>query len=97
MKCFPRGILIFSVSLIFGLNHSNFKNCHQECLKNQNTLITVTLKMVVVKRYIIRKLPESHMQKKYIINEDDNIIRVHSTSIKLLIFMSDILFSVYVR
>ena len=35
------------------------------------------------------------MQKKYITNEDNNITRVHSTSIILLIFMSDIFFSVY--
>ena len=32
------------------------------------------------------------MQKKYITNEDNNIIRVYSTSIILLIFMSDIFF-----
>ena len=39
----------------------------------------------------IGKLPELHIQKKYIANEDGNIIRVRSTSIILLIFMSDIL------
>ena len=35
-------------------------------------------------------------EKKYIKNEDGNIIQVSSTSIILLIFMSDIYFSVYV-
>ena len=40
----------------------------------------------------IGKRPEWHIQKKYITNEDNNIIRVRSTSIILLIFMSDIFF-----
>ena len=42
--------------------------------------------------YTISKLPEIHLQKIYITNKDDNIIRVCSTSIILLIFMSDIFY-----
>ena len=41
---------------------------------------------------IIGKHPVSQIQKKYITNEDNNIIRVRSTSIILLILMSDIFF-----
>ena len=43
----------------------------------------------------IGKLPECHIQKNYIMKEDD-IIQVCSTSIILLIFLSDIFSSVYV-
>ena len=38
--------------------------------------------------YTIGKLPEWHVQKKYITNEDNNIVRVHSMSIILLILMN---------
>ena len=38
------------------------------------------------------KLPQKYIQKKYITNEYNNVIRVHCTSIILLIFMSDIFF-----
>ena len=33
-----------------------------------------------------------HIQKKFIMNEDNNIIRVLSTSFMLLILMSDVFF-----
>ena len=39
-----------------------------------------------------RKTSRMTYTEKYITNEDDNIIRVRSTSITLLIFMSDIFF-----
>ena len=44
--------------------------------------------------FIIGKPTEWRIQKKYIMHEDHNIIRVSSLSIILLIFMSDIFFSV---
>ena len=40
----------------------------------------------------------NRLRKKYVTNENDNIIQVHSTSIIfLLIFMSGIIFHVYLR
>ena len=41
---------------------------------------------------IIGNLPKWHIQEKYISNQDDNMIRVHSMSIILLFFMSDVFF-----
>ena len=41
---------------------------------------------------IIGKLLEWHLQENYIKNEDNNVIQECSTSIILLIFMSDTIF-----
>ena len=52
-------------------------------------LILQALYVVDEYYYTKRKLPEWHIHKKYITNEDKNIIRVRSMSITLLIFMTE--------